>query len=200
VLVDSLAKLNSSARNAISGALVVITAIGMYNWVVAPYVTYLRAAQQYEAVVGDIAKKDKIISSAVRVKKKKLEQLREQFAQLQSTLFTVEGAKQFFSDLQPVSEEVGCTVYSLNLVASKPIAQDEQSKDSVNIVTNSAMLSIIGAYSNIIKLVERLQARPQKVWIESVTMASLEDDSAQLKCDLTITICTIQDKEAILHE
>jgi len=227
VLIDSLAKLNSNSRNAISAVLVVIVAIAVYSWTVAPHVTHLSAAQRYESVVDEVVKKNKILSSAVRTKKKKLEQLHEQFAQLQGTLFMVDKAKEFFSDLQAISVQVGCTVYSLNLVTGEQNSQDGQAETTSGIVTKSAVLSVIGAYGDIIKLMEKLQAREQKVWIDSVRMASLDSPASggqasdQLKCDITITICTVpstpasagtslplqkqglgtsQDKEAVSHE
>jgi len=200
VLIDSLAKLNSASRNAISAALVVIVAIAMYNWTVSPHVVQLSVVQQYESVLDDVVKKNKILSSAVKIKNKKLEQLGEQFAQLQSSLFMIDKAKEFFSDLQVISEQMGCTVYSLNLTTDKQNSKEGQAEDATGIVTKSAILSVIGAYGDIVRLVERLQARPQKVWIDSVKMTSLDNDSGQLKCDITITICTLQDKEAIPHE
>jgi len=230
VLIDSLAKLNSNSRNAISAVLIVIVAIAVYGWTVAPHVTHLSAVQRYESVVDDVVKKNKILSSAVKTKKKKLEQLQEQFAQLQGSLFMVDKAKEFFSDLQAISVQAGCTVYSLNLVTSEQNSQDgpaEGRETTSGIVTKSAVLSVIGAYGDIIKLMEKLQAREQKVWIDSVRMTSLDSPASggqasnQLKCDITITICTIpsisasagislplqkqglgtsQDKEAVSHE
>lgn len=200
MLIDSLAKLNSNSRNAISAVLVVIVAIAVYNWIVAPHVTHLSAVQRYESVVDDVVKKNKILSSAVSTKKKKLEQLHEQFAQLQGSLFMIDQAKEFFSDLQAISVQAGCTVYSLNLVTSEQNSQDGQAETTSGIVTKSAVLGVIGAYGDIIKLMEKLQAREQKVWIDSVRMTSLDDASDQLKCDITVTICTIQDKEAVSHE
>ena len=196
MLIDSLAKLNSTSRNATSAALVIIVTIAVYNWIVAPHVTNLYAVQRYESVVDDVVKKNKILSSAVRTKKKKLEQLHEQFVQLQSSLFMVDEAKEFCSDLQAISVQAGCTVYSLNLVTS-----EQNSEDASGIVTESAVLAVIGGYDDIVALVKRLKARPQEVWIDSIRVTSLDEASDELvKCDMTITICTIQDKEAKPHE
>jgi len=208
VLIDSLAKLNSVSRSAISTALVLIVAIAVYNWIVAPHVIYLSAVQRYDSVVSDMVKKSKILSSAVTIKQKKLEKLHEQFAHLQGILFTVDKAKDFFSDLQAISVQAGCTVYSLNLVTNERNSEQGQAEDALGIVTKSAILSVIGAYGDIIRLIENLQAREQKVWIDSVKMTSCEDASGQLKCDITITVCIIpstslgtsQDKEAMPHE
>lgn len=200
MLIDSLAKLNSVSRNTISAALVVIVTIAVYSWIVAPHVNHLFAVQRYESVVDEALKKNKIIRSAIGTKKKKLEKLGEQFNQLQSSLFMMNEAKEFFSDLQAISEQAGCTVYSLNLLTNELKSKDSKPEDSSGIVTKTAILSVIGAYGDIIKLIERLQAREQKVWIDSVKMSSLNDTSNQLKCDITITICTVLDQEAMSNE
>jgi Tfp pilus assembly protein PilO len=201
VQIDNLAKLNNKSRNAISAAIVIIVAVINYHWVVAPHVTHLSAVQQYASAVNDVIQKTKILSSAIAAKKKNLEQLRQQFGQLQGSLFMPDKAKEFFSDLQVISEQVGCTVYSLNYVQNKQRSEDGQLADTSGIVTQTAMLSVIGTYGDVVKLVERLQSREQKVWIDSIKMTTLEDNSSdQLRCDITITICTIQDKETIAHE
>lgn len=200
MLIDDLAKLNRSRRSAVSAALLIIAAIAMYNWTVAPHTTYLLAAQRYESAIDNIAKESKVISNKVKIKKKKLQQLREQFTELQSILFTSGKATEFFSDLQPISEQTGCIVHSLNFVTGEPVLRGEESENALGIVANSAVLSVVGVYGNIIKLVERLQARTEKVWIDSVRMEVLGDNADPLKCDMTITIYTIKDKEATLYE
>ena len=200
MLIDDLAKLNRPKRNAFSAALVMIAAIAMYNWTVAPHTTYLFAVQRREAATDNILKESKVISDKVKIEKKKLQELRQQFAELQSILFTADKTKEFFSDLQPISEETGCIVYSLTFATGGPVLKGEESENALGIVTNSAMLSVVGIYGNVIKLVERIQARTQRVWIDPVRMEVLGDNPDQLKCDMTIVIYTIEDKEAALYE
>ena len=198
MLIDNLAKSNRPSRSAVSAALIVIAAIAMYSWIVAPHTTYLSAAQQYDSTLGNVARKNEVIVNMVEVKKKKLEELREQFARLQSTLFTPSEAKEFLSDLEVIVKETDCAVYSLNLSTSEPVPESKQNKDASGISANRAMLGVIGVYDNIIRLVEKLQMRTQGVWVDSLKMEALDGDSAQLKCDMTITIYTIQDKETAL--
>lgn len=199
MLIDNFAKLNRSSRSAVSAALIVIVAIAMYNWIVAPHVTCLSAAQRHESVLGSIAKKNEVINNTVEFKKKELQQLREQSAQLQSTLFTPNEAKEFLSDLAAIAEEAGCAVYSLNFSTSEPGPENKQSKDTLGIVANSAMLAVIGVYENIIRLVEKLQTHTRGVWIDSIKMKALDDNSSELKCDVTITIYTIQKKDTSVN-
>ena len=199
MLVDNLTKLSRSSRNAVSASLILIAALAMYNWIVAPRTNYLSAAQRYKFVIDNVVKKNKTIDNRVNIRKKKLQELREQSAQLQGTLFTSDQAREFFSDLQAISEETGCIVYSVNLITNNPNPnKDGQLQDTAGIVTKSAVLSVVGVYKNIIKLIERLQSRTQKVWIDSVKVQALNNNSDLPRCDIAITICALTDKEPAL--
>jgi hypothetical protein len=178
--------------------LVIIASLAMYRWIVAPHAAYLSAAQGYESIMSNIIKENNLISDKVEIKRKKLQKLHEQSAQLQSTLFTPDQAREFFSDLQAISEETGCMVHSVNLINNKSNSKDRQSEDTSGVVTKSAVLSVVGVYKDIAGLMKRLQARTQKVWIDSIIVQTLEYGSDQPKCDVTITICEVQDKENIL--
>ncbi len=199
MLVDNLTKLSRSSRNAVSASLILIAALAMYNWIVAPRTNYLLAAQRYEFVMENEVEKNTSIGNKVETRKKKLQELREQSAQLQSTLFTSDQAEEFFSDLQAISEQTGCIVYSVNLITNNPNPiKDGRLQDTAGIVTKSAVLSVVGVYKNITKLIERLQSRTQKVWIDSVKVQALNNNSDRPRCDITITICALTDKESAL--
>jgi len=194
-LIEDISKMSRSSKNAFSAALIIIAIIMMYQQIVAPQAAHLFAEQRREIIVDNTAKKSRIISDRISVKREKFEKLKEQFSLLQSTLFAPDEVKEFFSDLQAVSEEAGCKVYSLNLITAALVPDKKQSRDTSGIVANSAKLSVIGVYSDIINLIESLQARTQKVMINSVQMETLDYDSSQAKCVITITIYTIKDKE-----
>ena len=83
-------------------------------------------------------------------------------------------------------------VYSVNMIKKYP--KENQPEDTSGIVTNSAVLSVIGFYKDIPRLIQRLQARNQKVWIDSIKVLTVEYNSDRPRCDITITICEIQDK------
>ncbi|MHC4739506.1 MAG: hypothetical protein ACYS9Y_11440 [Planctomycetota bacterium] len=196
MLIDNLAKSNHLSRSAVSAVMIVISAIAMYNWIVAPRAAYLRAVQRHEIVAGNIAQKNEVINKKVVAKRKKLQKLQEQFTKLRDTLFTPEQAKEFFSDLQTISEEVGCAVYSLNILTTEPSRERRQSQDGSYIVPKSATLTVAGVYEKIIRLLERLQVRTQKVWVDSIKMEIFDYDSAKPKCNITITIYTVEEEEA----
>ena len=190
--------MSSSSRKAVSTSLIIIAVIAMYNWMVAPRAKYLSAAQQYGSAMEKVIKKNKIIETKVRIKKKELQKLKEQSVQLQNLLFTPDEAREFFSDLQAISEESGCLVYSVNLITDKQSPQHGQLEGTAGIVTRSAILSVVAVYRNITQLIQRLQSRTQKVWIDSINLRALNDSSDQPRCDITITICTLTEKEQAL--
>jgi hypothetical protein len=196
MVFDSLAKLNRTSRYAVFAAMIIIATIAMYVSIVAPHVGYLSAAQRYEYVVSDMAKKKESVGNTVKGRKKELQKLQEQCLQLEGTLFSPEKAKEFFSDLRPLAEQAGCTVHSLRFPPRAAASGDGQSKNLSGVVAKRAILSVSGAYSNIISLTERLQSRAQKVWIDSLDVQALNDGSNQLRCDISIVIYTIQNKES----
>jgi hypothetical protein len=199
MLIDNLANLNRSTRNTVFSALIIIATIAMYDWIVAPHVTCLFASQEYESAVSKAVEKNKITAREVEAKTKKLEELHEQLAESRSILFAPDEAKAFFSDLQAIAEGTGCTVHALNLVGNKPSSQDKRkTEDTSGITANSATLTVSGRYNSIFGLVEKLQNHAKKIWLDSFEMKTVDFGSAQLRCDMTITIYTIQDKGTTL--
>jgi len=192
MLIRHIAKTNRSTRHAVSASLIVIALLAMYHWLIAPHAAYLSVVHGYESAMSNLVNKNNLITSKVKVKRKKLKDLQEKSAQLQSTLFTYDKAREFFSDLQAISQQTGCIVQSLNMIKNNP--NEKQSENTTGILTRSAELSVAGLYKDIPRLIQRLQARTQKVWIDSIKIMTVEYNSDRPRCDLTITICEMQDK------
>ena len=193
MLVEKFAKFGSPARSATSASLIVIAALAMYKWTVTPQSAYLSAAKGYESAMSKVIDQNKSVVRQIEIKKKQLQELRENSAQLQSVLFTADQAKEFFSDLQVISEQAGCAVNSRNLLADRIDPENEH----LGVVTRSATLSVVGVYKDVTKLLARLQARTQKVWIDSIELQVLDSSSDKAQCDLTVTICQIMDKDTL---
>ena len=191
MLVKHLVKANRPTRFAFSATLIMIALFAMYSWLVAPHASYLSVVQGYESTMTNLVNTNNHIVSNVKIKRKKLQELQEKSAQLQSTLFTSDQAREFFSELQAISKQTGCIVHSLNMIKKNP--KEIQSDNTSGIVTKSALLSVVGLYKDISRLIQRLQARSQKVWIDSIKVLTLEYNSEQPRCDIVITICEIQD-------
>jgi Tfp pilus assembly protein PilO len=199
MLIDNLANLNRSTRTVVFAGLVIIAAVAMYDWVLAPHITCLSASQQYESVVNKAVEKNKAVARELETKTKKLEELYKQFDESRSILFAPGEAKALFSDLQAIAEEAGCTVHALNLIGNKSSSRDRQkTEDTSDIIANSATLTVSGGYDSIFGLVKKLQNHAKKIWLDSFEMKVVDLGSGRLECSMTITVYTIQDKGAVL--
>ena len=197
MIIDDLAKVNSPSRRTILAVLVVIAGIAVYNWMVAPHTARLLATMNYGDSLADVAKEKDHLTAAIATQRKKLDGIRGQFAHLQSSLFTTESAKKFFSDLQAITIEEGCALHSLEFQAG-----DQKSKGTSEVagkLAKTAALGLTGEYGHIVTLLERLQKRTQKVWME-LEMEAVDDQTTQVKCVITITIYLLPSDERILHE
>jgi len=198
MLISDFAKLNRLTQSSVFVALIVIAVVAMYKWIVTPHINCLFAAEQYDSAMDGVAQKNEDIVREIKVESKKLEKLSQQFVQCGDKLFTPDQAKELFSALQAILEDAGCTVHSLNLVASKSRDKNKQPDGAAGIAANSMMLSVSGGYTSIIRLIEGLQNHTPKVWVDSFEMELVDFGSGRLKCDMTITIYMIQSKEAVL--
>jgi hypothetical protein len=192
--LSDFATLNRRVQNSVFAALIIITATAIYSWLVNPHIKDVSAAQSYDSALDMVVEKNRYLTNQVQLKKEKLQQLTEQYTQSRNNLFTPAQAKEFFGDLQVMLEETDCTVHSLNLVVNKSGDKDKQIKNASGIDTNSAALSVSGQYGSITRLVEGLQSHSPKVWLDSFVIELMDYASGLLKCDMTITIYTIEEK------
>lgn len=187
-------KLNRRVQSSVFAALVIITTTAIYSWLVNPHVKDVSAAQDYNSALDMVIEKNKQLSRAVQIKTKELEQLTAEYAESRSNLFTPAQAKEFFGDLQATLEETDCTVHSLNLAVNKSGKKEKETKSRSGVDTNSAVLSVSGQYGSITKLVERLQNHSPKVWLDSFVIELVDYATGLLKCDMRITIYTIDEQ------
>lgn len=197
MVIYNLSRMSRTSRNAASASLIVIAALAMYNWSVAPHATYLSAAQQYDGAVENVLAHKEALSAKVDGKKKTVEQLRQQYVELASTVFTFDQAREFFGDLQAISEETGCAVCSLNFINSQTGPGGSQ-EPTAGVAVKSAVLTVEGVYGNIAVLMQKLRSRTQKVWIDAVRIRALDRSLDRVRCDITITICALENEEASL--
>ena len=194
MVINEFAKLKSPSRKTTLVSLVAIAVLMVYNQILAPQVTYLRAAQKLEVATDAIADKNTSIGSIIEAKKKHLQKLREQVSSFRDTLFTPEKERQFFSDLEVISQQAGCSVTSLRFVQGK---QDTDLTGASGVVATGAVLNVVGDYKSVTELLRRLQSRSEKVWIDSMRMQIVDYRSAHAKCDITITVYTIENEESL---
>jgi Tfp pilus assembly protein PilO len=200
MLMNAFVKSSRSSRIAFSAAIVGIFTVAAYNWMVSPYTKYLYATQQYELMVCDVAKQNQIIKNKEAVKKKEIEQLRAELAKAQAALFTPVEADRFFSDIEALCNQTNCAVYSINFLSGNSGELPTGEKNSEAIVENSAAVSFVGSYGNIINFLSKLTNRPQKVFLRSLKVTASGNRSSPLVCEVLITVYIVRDKEIFTNE
>jgi len=198
--VNDLAKVNRSTRNAFFGSLILLGAFFIYGHTVQPHTAYLFAMHRYDAALDGILSKHDEIENSLKTDRQKLDELTVEFAQVRNILHTPSQAEEFFSDLQAISVETECPIYSLTFIADEPSPEVKQVEHEMGLTAKKAMLGVTGMYGNIMRLIDRLQIRNRKVWVEKLNMELINNDVAQVKCDIIIKIYTIQNKEAARYE
>ena len=187
-------------RNVFLASLVLIGAIAAYNWTVAPHRNYLLAARKYELAADKLEKKSHIIRKNVTNKKRQLKELRERFRQIRTTLFEPAEGEEFLSNIQTVSEKANCIVSSLKFSPTGLASGAVHSKTNNYVTARRAMLSVLGKYKSIVALTNELQDRPEKVHLSSIEISSDRENPGYLRCDTTITIYIMHEKEEHQHD
>jgi Tfp pilus assembly protein PilO len=199
MLMDRLARSSRTSRVAFSGAIIGIMVIAIYNWVVRPHAQSLQAAQRYEIVIGDKARKNVILKANEEVSRKEIERLKAELAGARAKLFTPAEASRFFSSIEAICYEAQCTAHSINFLGNVDKMLVSLGDRKV-IVSNSAAISLAGSYGQIIGFLAKLTGRPQEVLIHSLKIFSSGSESDLLECELMITAYIIHDEETFTNE
>jgi hypothetical protein len=105
-------------------------------------------------------------------------------------LFTPAEAEKFFADTQPICEQAGCKARSLLPSPKDEVFEDKEPNG--RITKKHAVLTILGGYQNILKAVEKLQNRPQRVWFDSISIQENPGIGA-LECSMGISVYIADD-------
>jgi len=195
MLLNNLTKSSRFSKNVVPVAFILIGIIAVYNWLVAPHRNYLLAAQKYESAADNLARKNQIIAKKVKNKTKELDRLQEKFQQSHARVFGSVEARRLFSDIPVFAQEMDCVVDALEFLSSDLESKKKQPGKNSGINTQRAKLSVVGCYGGITALMNKLQERLEQVQIESLNIKQIRQGSSRLKCDMTITINVIQNKE-----
>ena len=193
MIFDYIKYKNWSKRNIVVAACVPIAMVAMYNWFISPQVQYLMAAQQYEDSAGLAEKTNRIINTQLEISREKLGEVSQQFQQKKQEFFGFEDSRNFLDNIQSNAEKNKCFVDTLKFMPARQIAVSDG--NSVDIRQYQVNLTVSGQYPNIIKLLDTMQNRKQKVWIDTITLHLKDQMSGSLVCDLSLSIYTLKVKE-----
>ena len=194
--VDKIIQIDSSHRRVLLAALVVVAAVGLYRWILAPYSGQLLAAQEYESTLDRVIHKVDVLGTTWETKKAKVEKLTKESVRLRNELFTPGEVRDFFASLQVNAQQAGCVIQS---VSSGRGGSQNQPEDSSGIVSRGAVVTVVGGYGDIVGFLKGLQTSEHKVWIDSVKLET-GGGVGKLKCQVVLTIYCINSLETTSYE
>jgi len=188
------------SKNVVFAALVVIGTMVLYKNIIVPHTGCLQTTKVYASATNKLAKKSSIIQTNIRIRKKNLQNLKNNFEHIRVKLFNPIEAEEFFSDIQAMAQQANCFVSSLNFSAADTASQSKQSKAKSHINSSFATMSIAGSYKNILAMINKLQDRSRQVWVDSINIEPVNDSSDLLKCDIKIRIYVIYSDGSKSHD
>ena len=191
----SFIKYNGKSSGVVLTGLVLIGALALYSWIVAPHVAYLRAVQKYEPILDDIVKEKDLLQDQLVRRRGMLEKINKQFDELSGTLFTYADARDLPQEFAAVAEQYECRIATVDF-SDEPVPIFEEQTGDKLIDAVDAQVSVVGDYNGLTAFIKRLQESDRKIWIHSLTMRVLNDHGGQLTCDMALTIYVIQEKES----
>lgn len=193
MIFDYIKRINCSGGNIFAAACVLIAVVALYNWFAAPHLQYLMAAQKYENAADEIEKISKITNAEIQIGRKKLDEISGQFRQKKQEFFGIEDARSFLESIQSKAEKNSLFVDSLKFQPARRITVDDG--NSIDIRRFQVNLTVSGQYQDIVKLLDSLQNRKEKVWIDMINLRLKDQTTGSLVCDLSLSIYTLKIKE-----
>lgn len=200
MLMESIIKTSPRSKIFVCVSTIAILSIVMFDWVVSPQISYLKAAERYSWMFDNASQRSSTIIENLEVKSKELEELRAEVDLIQNSFFSEEKAKEFFSDLEPICLLSNCNIESLTFPPPENIASEENELYTTSITLKRAKVSFTGSYENIIKFHKKLSGYSQQVSVERLTIQSSQYFDKRLNADMTLKIYQVNDKEIISNE
>jgi len=195
MLYASINKYRRCSRNTLFGCVIIIAFVMMYNQIVVPHRMCLYAARRHEAVLKSVATANEALLKNISEQKQKIRQLQSNYIELRSGVCVPEGVEKFVGGLQAMARKAGCTVNSVNIVADKSRSKRKKTVKETGITTSRVRLKLVAEYADVVELMRTLESQQGKVWLDSIKMEIVSEDSSQLRCDMSITIYAAEDKE-----
>lgn len=184
-----------SKRNIAAAVFALIVMVALYNWFAVPHLQYLQAAQEYEGAADRVEKANKIINAQLQAGRRKFDEISERFRQKRQEFFEIDDARTFLGGVQAEAEKNLCFVDTLKFLPAKQVTTGDS--NIIDIRQYQVNLSVIGQYPDIVKLIESLQNRKEKVWIDTINLCLKDTASGMLVCDLSLSIYTLKVKEIV---
>jgi hypothetical protein len=126
----------------------------------------------------------------LKLKQKKIGELAGQFDSVKQEFFDVETAKTFLAGIQSQVEKNKCFVDTLKFLPAKQVITADT--NNIDIKEYQVNLGVVGQYADIVMLLDSLQNRQQKVWIDNVKLQLKDPANGYLVCDAVMSFYTLK--------
>lgn len=194
MLIDLYSKSSRSSRMALMAAVAIIAIVGSYDKFIHAHVQCLEAAQKYSDEMSSFSQKNKTLESRLKIQQIDVDNLAAKTSRMQEQIFSAFAAQQFFAGLELIARENTCVVTSLNQHDVKNKTDEANTSVTSGISAQRASITILGDYSNIVRFLNQIVDRPNKVIVDPFTMLIRRDSSDLVECSMIISIYVMNDE------
>lgn len=180
--------LTSGQESALRRALILAGMIAVGMWTLRSHVAFLGASQRYEHAMGEHEEMSEVVNEDLAAQRRKLERLREERAVFAGMAFRPAEARQFHHELQDLCREAACDIVSLSYSKDENLASYGERDAASTMVLRRTSLTVHGLYGGVVQVLDALQKRPQKVWVEGFHMQILQAKPGWVSCDMKVVI------------
>jgi type II secretory pathway pseudopilin PulG len=197
--LHKLNELAASEHRAVVAVLCIIGALAVHNWLVSPHMASLRAAQQYERATSTVMDKSKVKNQQLQAKREAFDRLLAERTALAEGIFRPDEVEPFFNELEHLCTETQCAVVLFSHAEESNSIRHGVGDANEPVSQRTAKLTLQAGYGNVVRLVEKLQTYPRRVWIDRLQIVYTPEISG-VTCDLEISIYVHRSKENEDHE
>ncbi len=194
MIADHIRMHPQAVRHASSAAVIILGAIALYNWALAPHVGYLQAMQRLEAVVGSVAEEKDRIDGTLEAKVGQWRSLQQELAKLEEGVFPAQEAQTFLQGLLPLVEETGCTVVVADFAGHDKTTPIEEPNVPLVVDMFHPSLVVSGGADQVVALLQRLRDHRPRVWVDSCQCDFSGAGAAQVECSLVLALYAAEDR------
>ncbi len=193
MIADRIRRHPKAARHASSAALLAVGVLALYNWVLAPHVSYRHAVQRLGPVVGQVTQERERVCRMLDEKVGQWRTLQQDKAELDERVFTGEQARAFVRGLLPVVEETGCTVLRADFNPDAKTQRLDEPNVPVVIDVSRVNLDVLGQPDQVSVLLQQLRDSRPRAWIDSCQCDFSGGETGQVECNLVLALYVLAD-------
>jgi len=200
VQIRSLTKLNLTSTQGLASAFVLIAVLAMYQWTVAPQVTYLRAVQRYEPVLAQAAREQAAAHERLASDMRALQELEARLDRLRSLLFCPGQVQSLTGDLEALAVRNGCTLTRVDMGSDRPRRAAAAAPGPLDVDEVRVTLVVTGEYDGLLSFIADVQAYARRVEVRSLGLEPVGPQTPLLECRMDVGIHVIQENEEVRHD